>query len=163
MWGFSAPSHQNIDLKSWTPWFWTPGLLREVIFSYNKYVNFMTSGMKTSPKKPLRLISGDVLLELSCINMQKYKIQEKSYIELYTVKCYFLSPWSDQAEILIMRSVCENNFNGALGLLLTVFWGTPMQLSTGEFGMLRISSLGAGSSKRTSSKNQQKIYKINEK
>ena len=91
----------------------------------------MTSSMKTSPKNPLRLISGDVLLVLSCIKMQKYKIQEKSYIELYTVKCYFLSPWSDQAEILIMRSVCENDFNGALGSLLTVFWGTPMQLSTG--------------------------------
>ena len=53
------------------------------------------------------------------------------YIELYTVKCYFLSPWSDQAEILIMRSVCKNDFNGAIGSRITVFWSTPTKLSTG--------------------------------
>ena len=81
----------------------------------------MTSGMKTCQKNPLRLISGHVLLVSPYKNMQKYKIEEKSYIELYTVKCYLGKPRSYLDELLIMRSVCENDFNGALGFSLQVF------------------------------------------
>ena len=81
----------------------------------------MTSSMKTSPKNPLRLVSGDVLLVSSCENMQKNKISEESYIELYTVKCYLGKPRSYLDELLIMRSVCENDFNGAFGSRITVF------------------------------------------
>ena len=81
----------------------------------------MTSYMKTSPKNPLRLISGHVLLVSPYKNMQKYKIEEKSYIELYTVKCYLGKPRSYLDELLIMRSVCENDFNGAIGSRITVF------------------------------------------
>ena len=81
----------------------------------------MTSSMKTSPKKLLRLVLGNVLLLSSCKNMQKYKIEEKSYIELYTVKCYLGKPRSYLDELLIMWSICENNFNGAIGSRITAF------------------------------------------
>ena len=81
----------------------------------------MTSSMKTSPKNPLRLVSGDVLLVSSCQNMQKHEISEKSYIELYTVKIYLGKPRSYHDEIEIMWSICKNDFNGALGSSLKVF------------------------------------------
>ena len=81
----------------------------------------MSSSMKSSPKNPLRLVSGNISLVSSCKKMQKYKIEEKSYIELYTVKCYLGKPRSYLDELLIMRSVCENDFNGAIGSRQTVF------------------------------------------
>ena len=65
----------------------------------------MTSSMKTNPKNPLRLVSGDVLLVSSCQNMQKHEISEKSYIELYTVKCYLGKPRSYLDEIEIKGGV----------------------------------------------------------
>ena len=46
----------------------------------------MTCSMKTSPKKPMRPISGDVLLVSSCKIKQKPEILEKPYIGPYTVK-----------------------------------------------------------------------------
>ena len=117
-----VPYHiKTLGAKVGPPGFDPPGLLREVIFSYNKYVNFMTSSIKTSPKKLLRLVLGNVLLLSSCKNMQKYKIEEKSYIELYTVKCYLGKPRSYLDEIEIMWSFCRNDFNGALGSSLQVF------------------------------------------
>ena len=46
-----VPYHiKTLGAKVGPPGFDPPGLLREVIFSYNKYVNFMTSSIKTSPK-----------------------------------------------------------------------------------------------------------------
>ena len=101
--------------------FWQVGVTNKVNFFTNRHGDFMTSSMKTSPKNPLRLVSGDVLLVSSCQNMQKHKISEESYIELYTVKCYLGKPRSYLDELLIMRSVCENDFNGAIGSRITVF------------------------------------------
>ena len=61
-----VPSHiKTLGAKTVPPGFDPPGLLREVIFSWNKYVYFMTSSMKTWPKNPLRPISRDTFIVAS--------------------------------------------------------------------------------------------------
>ena len=117
-----VPYHiKTLGAKVGPPGFDPPWVTNKVNFFTNRHGDFMTSSMKTNPKNPLRLVSGDVLLVSSCQNMQKHKISEESYIELYTVKCYLGKPRSYLDEIEIMWSFCRNDFNGALGSSLQVF------------------------------------------
>ena len=47
-------------LQKWP--FWQVGVTNKVNFFINRHGDFMTSGMKTCQKNPLRLVSEDVLL-----------------------------------------------------------------------------------------------------
>ena len=62
------------------------------------------------------------------------KVSEKSfYSNSYTGNFqmrYLWNPRSDQAEILIMRSFCKNDFNGAIRYVGTVFLEFRNYLST---------------------------------
>ena len=84
---FSAQSPKNPSCKSWPPLVFTPWITNKVNFFTNRYDDFMTSSMKTSPINPMRPIFGDVLLVSSCKIKQKPEILEKAYIGPYTVKC----------------------------------------------------------------------------
>ena len=55
------------------PDFDPPGLLREVIISSNKYVDFMVSSRKLRPKNPSRPIFRETLIVATCPNRKRPK------------------------------------------------------------------------------------------
>ena len=59
---------KTLDTKVDPPDFDPPGLLREVKFLYNEYVNFMVSNMKIGPKNPSRPIFRETFILPSCPN-----------------------------------------------------------------------------------------------
>ena len=69
-----VPYHiKTLGAKTVPPGFDPPGLLREVIFSCNKCVDFIVSSWKIRPKNPSRPIFWETFIVATCPNKKRPK------------------------------------------------------------------------------------------